>query len=79
MGKDRQMSLRYGAGVSRRYADYKQASALLAEDLVWSSDFESIRLDLARLINLYATLEEYPIYLTNIVQSLIADENDLTI
>lgn len=61
------------------YADYKQAAGLLSDDLVWSSDFEAIRADLAQLISQHAQVNNYPLQLTNIVQTLIADENDLSI
>ena len=61
------------------YADYKQAAGLLNDDLVWSSDFEAIRKDLSQLISQHASANNYPLQLTNIVQTLIADENDLSI
>lgn len=61
------------------YNDYRQAAGLLRDDLVWSSDFEAIRLDLANLIATHAAMDNYPAPLTEIVRTLIADENDLTI
>lgn len=60
-------------------ADYRQASGLLRHDLVWSADFEGIRLPLADLIDLHADADYHPSALTAIVRQLIADENDLTI
>ena len=63
----------------RLYADYKQAVALLRDDLVWSGDFDNIRMDLHDLIVFYAAANYYPFAMTNIVQKLIAEENDLSI
>jgi len=63
----------------RLNADYRQAAALLKDDLVWSGDFDNIRMDLYDLIVFYASANYYPSALTNIVQSLIAEENDLSI
>lgn len=63
------------------YADFKQAAGLLDDDnLVWSNDFDNIRRDLARYISIKATLGagNNP-HLIQIVQTLIADENDITI
>jgi hypothetical protein len=65
--------------LERYYADYKQAAGLLRHDLVWSPDFDAIRIDLARLIEGNAALGIYPTALTDIVQKLIATDNDLTI
>lgn len=65
----------------RIYADFKQAAALLDDDnLVWSADLDSIRKDLARYIESRATLgaANNP-HLIQVVQSFIAEENDLTI
>ena len=64
---------------ARLYADYRQAVGLLRHDLVWSDDFDAIRLDLANLIEATAESAIYPASLTEIVQKLIATENDLTI
>jgi hypothetical protein len=62
-------------------ADFKQAAALLRDPhLVWSADLESIREDLARYIE--GSLADHAWQnptLQRIVQSLIADENDLSI
>lgn len=63
----------------RLHADYKQAAGLLRHDLVWSADFDAIRLPLADLIHFYASANYYPSALTEIVQNLIATENDITI
>lgn len=64
---------------ARLFADYKQAVALLKEDLVWSGDFDNIRLDLMELIDSHARSGIYPEHLTDVVQKLIAEENDLSI
>ena len=65
---------------ARLAADFKQASALLRDNhLIWSSDFDDIRLDLARLIDLYSKMDSYPSALNEIVQKLISTENDLSI
>jgi len=65
---------------ARLSADFKQASALLRDNhLIWSSDFDDIRLDLARLIDHYAWLGYYPSALNEIVQKLVSTENDLSI
>jgi hypothetical protein len=62
----------------RLYTDYKQAVALLRDNhLVWSSDFDGIRLDLADLID--SCSSTFPPSLTEIVQTLISSENDLSI
>lgn len=63
----------------RLNADYKQAAGLLKDDLVWSGDFDNIRMDLMELIESHAKADSYPASLTAIVQRLIADENDLSI
>ena len=64
----------------RQYNDFKQASALLLDNnLLWSNDFELIRLDLARLIDLHAKMGHYSSALNEIVQKLISTENDLSI
>jgi len=64
---------------SRLRADYRQAAALLKDDLVWSGDFDNIRFDLMELIQNAADTEKFQPALTEIVQKLIADENDLSI
>ena len=64
----------------RIYADFKQAAALLHDDLVWSNDMETIRKPLARYIsNRAADGSDNDVDLIEIVQSLIADENDITV
>jgi len=63
----------------RLNADYNQAASLLKDDLVWSGDFDNIRMDLHDLIVFYAAANYYPWAMTNIVQKLIAEENDLSI
>lgn len=64
----------------RLYADFKQAAALLHDDLIWSSDMEAIRLPLARYISNRAVDGlDNDVDLIEIVQCLIADENDITI
>ena len=64
----------------RLYADFKQAAALLDDDLVWSSDMEAIRRPLARYISNRAVDGlDHDVDLIEIVQCLIADENDITI
>lgn len=65
--------------VERLYADYRQAAGLLRHDLVWSSDFEAIRLDLSTLILNASVSGSYSPELTSIVHNLIATENDLSI
>ena len=73
------MPLRQRMNASWYYNDYRQAAGLLRADLIWSNDFEGIRLPLANLIATHAALGNYPEPLTEIVQQLIATENDLTI
>lgn len=65
----------------RLYADFKQAAALLDDDeLIWDDNLDAIRRDLARYISAKAELGagNNP-HLINLVQTLIADENDITI
>lgn len=64
---------------ARKFADYKQAVALLRDDLVWSGDFDNIRFDLMELIDWHARNNVYPEHLTDLVQKLISEENDLSI
>ena len=59
--------------------DYRQAAALLKDNLVWSGDFENIRIELLELIERYIQVQLYPENITAIVQKLIAEENDLSI
>lgn len=68
-----------GISPERLYADYRQAAGLLKDDLVWSGDFDNIRMDLMELIEYHADMRVYPAALTDLVQKLIADENDLSI
>lgn len=68
-----------GISPERLYADYRQAAGLLKDDLVWSGDFDNIRMDLMELINYHADMRVYPAALTDLVQKLIADENDLSV
>jgi hypothetical protein len=63
----------------RLYADYRQAAALLRDDLVWSGDFDSIRYDLMCLIEREAEEKKYTPEMTALVHKLIAEENDLSI
>lgn len=60
--------------------DYKQAIGLLRHDLIWSDDFDMIRLDLADYLEFTTDLSSFnhPA-LFAIVQKLIATENDITI
>jgi hypothetical protein len=76
---DLEVPMRSRMNRNRHYADYKQAVGLLRHDLVWSSDLESIRQPLADLIEFHADAEYHPSALTDIVQKLIATDNDLTI
>ena len=74
-----EMPMRSRISPNRNYADYKQAAGLLRHDLVWSNDFDAIRLPLADLIDFHADAEYHPSALTDIVRNLIATENDLSI
>ena len=73
------MPVRQGINPDRYYNDYRQAAGLLRADLIWSNDFDGIRVPLANLIATHAAIGNYPDSLTEIVQQLIATENDLTI
>jgi hypothetical protein len=79
LGKDLEMPLRSRNKLDMVYNDYRQAMGFLEHDLVWSQDFEAIRLDLAKLIRIHAADGDYPAELTAIVQKLIATENDISI
>jgi hypothetical protein len=60
--------------------DFRQAAGLLRHDLVWDADFEAIRLDLAEILERRADLgvsNEQP--MINMVQKIIASENDMSI
>ena len=65
----------------RLIADFKQAAALLRDkNLVWSADLDCIREDLALYIEsatISGQLENGA--LQRIVQTLIAEENDLSV
>ena len=66
---------------NRMIADFRQAAALLRDrNLVWSADLDSIREDLALYIeSAVISGQMQNTALQRIVQSLIADENDLSI
>ena len=61
-------------------ADFEQAAGLLRHDLVWSEDFDAIRLDLADYLDRTSSLgvANSPA-LVRVVRNLIATENDLTV
>lgn len=60
--------------------DFKQAAGLLRHDLVWSEDFEAIRLDLADYLDSQSSAGvANHATLIKLVQKLIATENDLSI
>jgi hypothetical protein len=60
--------------------DFRQAAGLLRHDLVWSADFEAIRLDLADYLDTKSVLGVgNSLSLIKVVQHLIATENDLSI
>jgi hypothetical protein len=65
----------------RLYADFKQAAALLDDDnLLWDDDLNAIRRDLSRYLSAKASLGAgNDAHLIQLVQTLIADENDITI
>jgi len=65
---------------NRIEADFQQAAGLLRHDLIWSEDFDAIRLDLADYLERVSTLgvANSP-SLVNVVQHLLATENDLSI
>jgi hypothetical protein len=60
--------------------DFLQAAGLLEADLIWSDDFEAIRLDLATYLRSKAALSiaNHP-SLISLVQHLLSEENDLTV
>ena len=66
---------------ARLIADFKQAASLLRDkNLVWSADLDCIREDLALYIEsaiISGQMENGA--LQRIVQTLLADENDLSI
>lgn len=61
-------------------ADFLQAAGLLEADLVWSPDFESLREPLGGYLRAHSILGKgnHPL-LIEIVNRLLADENDLGI
>ena len=65
----------------RRIEDnFKQAAGLLRHDLVWSDDFESIRLDLADFIQAQAPNGAANSQaLLKVVDGLLATENDMSV
>ena len=65
----------------RRIEDnFKQAAGLLRHDLVWSEDFESIRLDLADFIQAQASNGAANSQaLLKVVDGLLATENDMSV
>jgi|TARA_R110000822_G_scaffold77880_1_gene186680 hypothetical protein len=66
---------------ARRYADYRQAAGLLLDkNLEWSADMEVIRVGLGKHIAWLAESGNFAnIHVSGIVQSLIAEENDMSI
>lgn len=60
--------------------DFLQAAGLLKADLVWSNDFNDIRFQLAEYLKAKAVLgsANHPA-LIDLVQTLLADENDLSV
>jgi hypothetical protein len=65
---------------NRITTDFLQAAGLLESDLVWSTDFDAIRLDLAAFLRAKSALgsANHP-SLISLVQHLLADENDLSV
>jgi len=65
---------------ARIESDFQQAAGLLRHDLVWSEDFDAIRLDLADYLDRTSVLgvANNP-SLIKVVQHLLATENDLSI
>ena len=59
--------------------DFLQAAGLLEADLVWSADLEAIRAPLASYLRIKSSLgtANNP-HLVEIVNRLLAEENDLT-
>jgi hypothetical protein len=65
----------------RLITDFRQAAALLRDkNLVWSADLDCIREDLSMYLEVAVINDQWrnPA-LQRIVQSLIADENDLSV
>jgi hypothetical protein len=67
--------------LTRKIADFRQAAALLRDpNLVWSADLDCIREDLASYIEASILTDGlHSIMLNRIVQTLIAQENDLSV
>lgn len=65
---------------SRITTDFLQAAGLLEADLIWSEDFEAIRIDLATYLKVKAGLgsANHP-SLISLVQHLLSEENDLSV
>ena len=60
--------------------DFEQAAGLLTHDLVWSEDFESIRVPLAAFIASKAQLvAANDVTLIKLVDALLSTDNDFTI
>ena len=60
--------------------NFRQAAGLLRHDLVWSDDFESIRLDLADFIQAQASNGAANSQaLLKVVDGLLATENDMSV
>ena len=66
---------------ARIRADFRQAAGLLRDpNLVWSADLDCIREDLAEYLEDKSNLgKDNSPHLIRVVQSLIADENDITV
>ena len=65
----------------RNYANIKQAEGVLRDrHLVWSPDFEAVRVPLAELMSASASMGHYahPAIL-QLAEAIIATENDFTI
>jgi hypothetical protein len=59
--------------------DFLQAAGLLESDLVWSADFDTLREPLAKYLKVKAALgKANNAYLKDIVNRLLAEENDLS-
>lgn len=65
----------------RRFADYRQAIALLKDPhLLWSEDMDAIRVELAKFLEQALALGwDHNESLHRVVLALIADENDLSV
>jgi len=64
-----------------RKANYRQAEGLLRDkQLIWSGDFEQIRLPLADIFTEHLLEDNYSsATLTYLAERLLVDENDLSI